>query len=383
MEKINYIIIKIWKLINSFIYAFLKILKTRNKITFISRQTNGENLDFNLIIKELKRQNIDIETVVLNKKIGKNLKSVISYMFHMYKQMYHIATSKTVILDGYCIAISNLKHKKDLKVVQIWHALGALKKFGYSILDQEEGRSTKIAKLMNMHKNYTYILTSSQITKEFFKEAFNAKEEQMVVLGLPRIDFLKSEYYNNLTQNRFFKKYPNMNNSKKNILYVPTKRNTNINKKDLNKIIYSINYEKYNLIIKLHNGSGLLYIDNKFYSKEKDFLGLELLHIADYIITDYSAITYEAAITGKPIYFYAYDYEEYVGNRGFYIDYNTEMPGPISNDINEILKLIDNNVMFNDKTKAFLDKYCPVDLTGLENVTFIINKEKPAYVQRV
>ena len=56
---------------------------------------------------------------------------------------------------------------------------------------------------------------------------------------------------------------------------------------------------------------------------------MELLHVADYIITDYSAIVYEAAITQKPIYFYTYDYEEYQINRGTYIDYMSEMPGPI------------------------------------------------------
>ena len=99
----------------------------------------------------------------------------------MFKQMYHIATSKIVVLDGYCILISILKHKKDLKVIQLWHALGSLKKFGYSSLDKRDGRGKKIADLMNMHKNYSYILTSSEVSRPFFREAFNAKDEQMVV----------------------------------------------------------------------------------------------------------------------------------------------------------------------------------------------------------
>ena len=54
MEDIKYIFIKIWKLSNNIIYFFLKCLKTKNKITFISRQTDGKNLDFDLIIKEIK-----------------------------------------------------------------------------------------------------------------------------------------------------------------------------------------------------------------------------------------------------------------------------------------------------------------------------------------
>ena len=113
----------------NFIYKFFKLLKTRNKITFISRQSNKIGIDFKLLIEEIKRQSPDTKTVVLNKELNKSIISKILYFFHMFVQMYHISTSKVIILDGYCIMISILKHKKDLKVIQIWHALGSLKKF--------------------------------------------------------------------------------------------------------------------------------------------------------------------------------------------------------------------------------------------------------------
>ena len=59
--------------------------------------------------------------------------------------MYHISRSKVVILDTYCYLISNLKHKKDLVVIQIWHAIGICKKAGYAIVGKDEGRSEKEA----------------------------------------------------------------------------------------------------------------------------------------------------------------------------------------------------------------------------------------------
>ena len=40
-----------------------------------------------------------------------------------------------------------------------------------------------------------------------------------------------------------------------------------------------------------------------------------MLHIADYVITDYSCILYEAGFMGKPLYFYAFDYDSYNKNR--------------------------------------------------------------------
>lgn len=376
MKDVKYVFIKIWNLINSFIYMFLKLLKTKNKVTFISRQTNNENLDFTLIIDELKKQDNNIETVVLNKKIGKTLKLKVQYVFHMYKQMYHIATSKVVILDGYCIAISNLKHKKDLKTIQIWHALGSLKKFGYSILDKDEGSEKKMAKHMHMHKNYTYVLTSSENTKKYFKEAFNVKDEQqMKVIPLPRVDFLESEHYKNHTIEKFYNYYPEIRNEKQKILYAPTFRKKV--KNTFNNLINKVNYEKYDLIIKTHDDTELIYTsEDKFYSKETNFTGMQLLHIADYVITDYSAIVFEVAVANKPVYFYNYDYKKYIKNRGFYIDYINEMPGLITDNIEKIMEKIEKDEFDYERLNEFKDKYISNEYSNNTEILVDLIKNK-------
>lgn len=376
MKNIKYVFIKIWNLTNKIIYVFIKLFKTKNKITFISRQTNGESLDFNLIIKELKKQNDSIEIVVLNRKIGKTLKLKIKYVFHMYRQMYHIATSKVVILDGYCIAISNLKHKRELKIIQIWHALGALKKFGYSILDKGEGSEKKMAICMNMHKNYTYVLTSSQNTKTYFKEAFNVNEDQIKIIPLPRVDFLQSEHYKTKTIEKFYNYYPEITRQKQKILYVPTFRKKMSN--SFKELVKEIDYEKYDLIIKTHDDTELIYIaKDKFYSRETNFTGMELLHIADYVITDYSAIVFEAAVANKPIYFYNYDYKKYIKNRGFYIDYINEMPGLITNNIEELIKEIEKDRFDYKKLREFRDKYISNEFSSnTKALVDLINSEE-------
>lgn len=357
MKIIKKILINIWKLVNNIIYSFIKLFKTRNKVTFISRQTNDKSLDFDLLIEEIKKQNENIEIVVLNKMIEKSIIEKIKYAFYIYYQMYHIATSKTVILDGYCIPICTLKHKKNLKVIQIWHALGALKKFGYSILDKKEGSKSDIALTMDMHKNYTYILTSSEFTKLYFMEAFNAKEEQMKVIPLPRVDFLRSNLHKEIINKKFYGFYNMLEkDSKKKILYVPTfRKNTTEN---FEHIINSVDYEKFDLIIKSHDDTEIVcHSKEQKYSEKTNFSGMELLHVADYVITDYSAIVYEAAVANKPVYFYNYDYDTYIDDRGFYIDYKKEMPGLISKDIKEILNSIKNDKYDYLKLENFRKKY--------------------------
>ena len=207
-------VLKIGIAILNGIYCIIKLFPTKqNKITFISRQSNQVSLDFKMLATKLKEKDPNIQIVYLCKTLGKSIKKEIAYSFHMIKQMYHIATSKVVILDSYCIPICILKHKK-----------GLVKKFGYSSLDKKDGRDSKIAKAMKMHKNYTYVLTSSSISKKFFQEAFGAEEKQMLISNLPRVDFLKSEKIKQKMIRKFQKNYPEAQNGKKNILYCPTKR---------------------------------------------------------------------------------------------------------------------------------------------------------------
>ena len=272
--------------------------------------------------------------------------------------MYNVATSIIVILDGYQIVISVLNHKKDLKVVQLWHALGSLKKFGYSIMDKGEGSKSSIIHKMNMHKNYDIVLSSSKIAKNNFAEAFNMKKNKVVVMGLPRIDFLQSDKYRKMTIDKIFKQYPSLDNGKKQIVYVPTFRKNAQDGVRVEDIVSRVDYTKYNLIVKLHHDKELVYTDNKENVVFGNIAtGMEFLHIADYVITDYSAITFEALIAGKPVYYYVYDYENYKNARDMYIDFKDEMPGVISENPDEILQAIQNDVRFEKKTEEFIKKY--------------------------
>ena len=347
--------IKIFKVLMNTIYKLFKMFKTKNKITFISRQSNKIGIDFRMLIEEIEKESPNTEIVVLNKELNESIISKISYFFHMFVQMYHIATSKVVILDGYCIMISILKHKKDLKAIQIWHALGSLKKFGYSTLGKKDGRDSKLAELMDMHKNYDYVLTSSEVSRPFFREAFNVQDEKLLVMSLPRVDYLQSDKYKKMVTEKFYKIYTECDNKKGNILYCPTHRKEeDINIEDLVKCI---DLTKYNFIVKMHNGQEYIYTSNAKHNKNTDFTGMDLLHVADYIITDYSAIVYEASIVEKPIYFYTYDYDKYMDDRGWYIDYKKEMPGPILFDFKDIIKMIEAKQYNKEKIIEFKNKY--------------------------
>jgi CDP-glycerol glycerophosphotransferase len=63
----------------------------------------------------------------------------------------------------------------------------------------------------------------------------------------------------------------------------------------------------------------------------------ELYLAADVLITDYSSVMFDFAITGKPIVFYAYDLEAYRDDlRGFYFDLEEVAPGPVTRTTDEV-----------------------------------------------
>lgn len=345
------LIIKLGIFILNIIYFIIKLVPVQNKVTFISRQKNEPTTDFLMLRDDLQKKDKNLKVVMLCKRLEGNLFDKFKYFLHMFVQMYHIATSKVVVLDSYCICISILKHKKSLKIIQMWHAMGSFKKFGYSILNQKEGSSSKIARLMGMHKNYDYVFTSGEACKKNFAEAFNVSLDKMVVMPLPSVDLITKPKYIKASRRRVLSKYPDIN-KKKVILYAPTFRKNKDMKKDIKKLIDEVDFSKYNLVVKLHPLSKAIIKDERIIF-DNSFSTLDMAIVSDYVITDYSAVVFEIAILNKPLFFYAYDKETYLDDRNFYMDFDNDMPGFISKNPKEIIKAIEEDNYDLKKVKKF------------------------------
>lgn len=373
------LIIKIGTLFLNIIYLFIKLIPTKNKITMISRQSNDEPMDFRLIREEIEKRDKNIKVVVLAHQLDGGINSTllnkIKYVFHMFRQMYNIATSKVVILDTYCMVISILKHKKRLKIVQIWHSMGTMKKFGYAVLGLNEGSNEKIAYAMKMHKNYDYIFASSDAYKSHLASGFNCNPDIILTYPLPRYDLLKDKNYDKKCKDNIESAYPILK-KKKNILYCPTFRKYECGFEEaLNKLIKSVDLDKYNLILKLHPLSKTnIDIENKCVIVDNKFSTFDMLSIADYVISDYSCVIYEAAVKNIALYFYNFDMDTYLDKRGLAIDYYKELPGVISKDPKDIINDIEKNNYDYTKLKKFSDKYVTPSNGATKNIVDFIYK---------
>lgn len=369
------IIIRVGKWLLNIIYFIFKLKRTKDKVTIISRQSDKETIDISLLSRQFSSMTNSPEVLILTKTIGVGLRGKLSYLFHIiFEQMPAIATSKIVLIDGYCIPISILNHKEELIVIQMWHAMGALKKFGYSILGNDEGSSVQIATLMNMHKGYDYIFASGENCVKYLSEAYNAKEDKFVIMPLPRLDLVKDENLIKVTSQKITQTYK-FSSSKKNILYSPTFRKDNINLDYVFELIECIDYEKYNLFVVPHP----LMPKNIKIQKATivyDFSSIEMLSVCDYVITDYSAFVFEAAAACKPIFLYTPDIGEYSLKRGFYIDIKKEEFCKISDNPFEIKTAIEQNEYDFNKIKLFASKYIKEQQNNTEKIINFINKKR-------
>jgi len=357
-----------------FIYFFMKLRRTRERIVFISRQSDALSLDFALLIAELKKHLPSAEIVVLTRKMRKG-PGLLLYGFHLLRQMNALATSKVCVLDSYCIPVSVLTHKCSLTVIQMWHAIGLGKKAGYSILDMKEGRSRKIAELLKMHRNYDIVFAGSEACIGPMAEVFGCSEEIVKIYTLPRADVLRDSIYASEKQREIFASYPGLSDpTKKNILYIPTQRSdeTQLQSK-VDELLRAVDFRKYSLIVKPHPLSHITIGDERVYTCD-EFDSMDMLFAADFVITDYSSMLFDALLCGKPEYFFAFDLEEYEANRGTFIDYAAEIPGPILRSGEEVMAAIERGEFDKEKANGFLTKYVPIaDVSATERIAELIS----------
>ena len=342
-----------------FINLFFKPFRLKGKVAIISRQSDAPTLDIRLLTDCLRQQNIEI--VVLTKTLKKSAAGAVSYGLELMKQMYHLASSKVVILDGYCILVSVLPKKKGQKVVQMWHALGAIKKFGWQNVDNPDGHSKAVAEAMKMHRNYDYILAPGRITGKYFAEAFRTPEENLVYYGLPRIDFIRTK--DTVARERLEADYPAVR-EKQSVLYVPTfRKNAEL---ELEKLISRFDFDTFNLVLKKH------FLDRGDYSwaeergviVDQKYSSMEWLRVCDKVITDYSAIAFEAAILDRDLYIYQPDLEKYDTNVGLNVDLSQEAIGEyVCISENQLVDKLSDSYN-RGAVAAFREKYIEVGLDG-------------------
>lgn len=330
------------------VYLITYLFKiNKDRVTFISYKADRLKGNFKIISACLEKEEIyDLCYILTN--YSSSFWGNIKYLFNCIKQVYYVNTSKLVILDYNNYVVSNFK-KSNVKVLQVWHASGAIKKFGNDIK-----RDYKT-------KNYDYILCTSEEWKKPYSTAFNVKEENVMVTGIPKNDYIFSEKRIKRYTKEMLEEYPQIKD-KKVILFAPTFRGDSIfdikyQGIDLDHLKKKLG-EDYILIYRVHPAFGDMKItENESIINGNKAVLRKLFSITDYLITDYSAVLFDFSILNKPIIFFTPDLEEYKNDRGMYIDYSGKLPGPICKTEDEVIDKIICDDFSGYDVEEFKNKY--------------------------
>jgi CDP-ribitol ribitolphosphotransferase len=353
------------------IYAVLKVLfPARRKVVFLSRQSNTPSRDFTLLAEELRSRDPDLEIVMRCRMVGRSASERLASIPPMLGQMYHLATSRVCVVDGYVIPVSLLTHRPGLLVIQLWHALGAIKRFGYQTLDRPEGHSSALAAAMRMHRNYDIVVCSGPGTVPVFAEAFGVDAGVVRVLGMPRMDYLRAHAGDARATPTppvvaaLRRRFPILADpSRTVVLYAPTLRRGCADR--YQDVAERFSGPRYTLVVKPHPlETAQVEGPEVVHAGEIDIL--DLLPLCDVVITDYSAVAFEASVLDLPVFFWVYDVDEYGAAHGLNIDPLVEMPQASSRDLEELADRIDAGDRHPDVTRMLKERYAsaPPGCTG-------------------
>ena len=336
-------------------FDLFKLFKVKkNRIVFISNRRDGISGNYEYIYDKLiGNRELDIRTV-FDRAEG---------YFTCFKYGYYMATAKVLLVDDYIELIYKIPRREDNYLIQVWHACGAFKTFGFSRLGRPGGQKQK----NNAHRNYDFCTVSSSEICKYYAEGFGLSLEKVVPTGVPRTDIFFSEEYKEKARNEIYSKYPHLK-GKNVILFAPTFRGNGKksgyypeNRFDFIKLYEHFKGE-YVIIIKHHPFvNNRVEIPAEYEGKIIDMSDNEelneLLFITDVLITDYSSVVFEASLLDIPMLFYSFDLQNYIATRGFYYEYDSFVPGKIVYNMDSLIEAIDKKDFESEKIDAFKHKF--------------------------
>ncbi len=251
-----------------------------------------------------------------------------------------------------------------VRFIQLWHGAGAFKAVKYSRVGKPTGPNPYWRK----HKNYTHVIVSSQHDVPFYAEAFSIPESRIVPTGIPRQDVFFDERRRAAGLAAAHRAYP-QTEGKFTILFAPTYRGSAVRARyDLDKLDYpalhALCVEKDAVCIvrmhpAVHHPIGIPdELRDRLLERPAGPVDVRDLSFAvDLLITDYSSIMLDYVLLRRPMLFYAYDLDEYIGGRDFYEPYETFVPGRIVRTFEDLLDAIRRDEYDLHKVEPFIERH--------------------------
>ncbi len=376
MKKIEKIIKKfkksVKKIINPTFYAKCNYIKYYNKLKvndkyIILDSQHGKNINGNIyyILKELtsnpKYNNYKIYLVV-DKQSKKGIidllakRNILNFepLVMQTKKYYKIMASAKYLINDTSFLPFFIK-KEDQVYLNVWHGT-PLKNMGRKVNDNYHN-------IGNVQKNFLiadYLLYPNEYMMEHMIDDYMLKnicDAKCLLSGYPR----NTAFFDEQIKKEIRNKYDL--NGKQVVAYMPTWRGNSNEVETTKQILEQID--------KKLNNNQIMYVNLHPFVKNEidynykhikqfpnDYETYEFLNATDCLITDYSSVFFDYAITRNKIILFNYDEDEYFRDRGVYLKLD-ELIFPKTPTIDKLIAEINNKKIVD--YDSFLKKYCNYD----------------------
>lgn len=370
---------------------YLKFPVSENQVLFESK--HGDDVAGNifymlLAMREEKFRSLEVYLTIKEELVegwkerfsryGIDFVKFLPYNSTAYLKM--LATAKYLITDT-SFASYYIKRKEQV-YLNTWHGT-PLKAMGRIVPQREYA-------LGNVQRNFMiadYLLYQNEFSRDVFLDDYMIRElfqGEILLSGYPRNSAFFGEERRDIIRDELGLSDLQV------MAYMPTWRGL-LSKKENKKQIEEIGNYLYDIDGVLNEGQ-ILFVKLHPYVKEglnyedfehirpfpEEYETYDFLNATDLLITDYSSIMFDYAVSGKKIILFTYDREEYLSDRGMYIDLDT-IEFPQADTVEELIEKI------NDKTPVsyenFRKTYCPYDRedTAKSVCEFLFLGEKPNF----
>jgi CDP-ribitol ribitolphosphotransferase len=248
-------------------------------------------------------------------------------------------------------------HPRRTTVVQVWHAVGALKRFGVDTVPppREPERSF-------LHRHYDWVVASGEASRGPWSRALRTDVERVLALGAPRSDLLLDSAALTRSRERVLARYPALH-GRRVITYAPTFRGRGRGKEparglDAPRLRGALAPSDV-LALKSHPNLDFDLVDTAGFDvivdPSEDMN--EVLAATDILVTDYSSSIFEYALLRRPLVLLVPDLELYEREPGMYLDYRTEMIGTQVRSTDEVAAAIAANAFDLTRYDAFIRRH--------------------------
>lgn len=358
------------------LYVFSKLKPKENWIifeSFMGRNCSGQPKYIYKYLQENYGNKYKYIWVVDRKGVkipGKGYKKCkrfgLRYYYYMNRSKYWVNNMRQPL---------SVPRRKETIMLATWHGT-PLKRLVFDMDDVHSANPRYKDTVYRQTREWDYLLSDNPFSTEKFQSCFLFEKEKILEYGYPANDPLYAPDREERAAK--IKKRLGIPADKKVILYAPTWRDDNFYEQgqygfdldlDVNRLQKEFG-DEYVLLLRLHyfivdkldlSKYGEFTVDGSSYDDITD-----LYLISDLLITDYSSVFFDYANLKRPVLYFTYDLEKYRDVlRGFYLDMEKDLPGPLlltNDEVVDAIKNIDKiQETYKERYEEFYNRFCCVD----------------------